>query len=194
MNDLLAQAQKLIAAGVSILPIKLDGTKAPAIPSWKHLQDEIVDEKTLNEWFGNGDRCGLGIIGGSISRNLEILDFDDPETAKAFGELVERDGRTELTGRLPLVRTPADGFHLYFRCQSTVEGNLKLALDGNGDVQIETRGEGGYVVAPGSPPKCHELEKPYELKRGDLGNIPTITADEREFLLNTARSLNGTRI
>jgi len=194
MSDLLAQAQELIAAGVSVLPIKTDGTKGPAIPSWKHLQDEIVDEKTLDGWFGNGDRCGLGIIGGEASRDLEILDFDDPGAAENYGELIRQEGRTELVERLPLVRTPTGGFHLYYRC-STIEGNLKLARKigpdgGPGDILIETRGEGGYVLAPGSPVECHELKKPYELIRGDLADIPTITPEERDFLLNTARSLN----
>jgi hypothetical protein len=34
------------------------------------------------------------------------------------------------------------------------------------------------------------LNKPYQLIRGDLTHIPTITPDERQMLLNTARSFN----
>jgi len=189
MNEILAHASRLTKSGLSVIPIKPDGTKAPDLLTWKPFQGEIADPSTLENWFKNGER-GLAVIGGAVSGNLEILDFDDPERAKDFGKLVEQEGRTGLVERLPLVRTPTGGFHLYYRCQSTVEGNLKLALDCNGDVQIETRAEGGYVLAPGSPVGCHELQKPYELIRGDLADIPTITTDDREFLLTTARSLN----
>jgi len=194
MNEILAHASRLTKSGLSVIPIRPDGTKAPDLLTWKPFQDEIADPSTLENWFESGTN-GLAVIGGAVSGNLEILDFDDPETAKEFGKLVEQEGRTELVKRLPLVRTPTGGVHVYYRCQSTVEGNLKLARKigpggGPGDILIETRGEGGYVLAPGSPAKCHELEKPYELIRGDLGNIPTITADERDFLFNTARSLN----
>ncbi|MEE8161720.1 MAG: YfjI family protein, partial [Acidobacteriota bacterium] len=57
-------------------------------------------------------------------------------------------------------------------------------------VLIETRGEGGYVIAPGSPDGCHPLTKPYERLDGQLTDIPTITGEERELLLNAARALN----
>jgi len=57
-------------------------------------------------------------------------------------------------------------------------------------VLIETRGEGGYVIAPGSPEGCHPLKKPYELLEGNLAEIPSITSEERELLLNAARALN----
>jgi len=193
MNEILAHASRLTQSGLSVIPIKPDGTKAPDLLTWKPFQGEIADSSTLENWFESGTN-GLAVIGGEVSGGLEIIDFDDPETARSFGELIRKAGRNQLVERLPLVGTPTGGFHLYYRCQSKVEGNQKLAQkigpDDKPVVQIETRGEGGYVLAPGSPAKCHELEKPYELKRGDLANIPIITIDEREFLLNTARSLN----
>ena len=68
--------------------------------------------------------------------------------------------------------------------------NQKLAESRDKKTLIETRGEGGYVVAPGSPLACHPLKQPYQLIRGDLTQIPTITPDERQILLNTARSFN----
>jgi hypothetical protein len=91
--------------------------------------------------------------------------------------------------RLPCVLTPKQGWHVYYRCQ-LIEGNQKLAESRERKTLIETRGEGGYVVAPGSPLACHPLKKPYQLIRGDLTQIPTISPDERQILLNTARSFN----
>ena len=75
-----------------------------------------------------------------------------------------------------------------------VEGNLKLArrVDDDGEIKvlIETRGEGGYtIIAPSSGP-VHETGKPWEIVRGDLSTIATITPKERRELLNIARSLD----
>ncbi|CAN0343782.1 unnamed protein product, partial [Ectocarpus sp. 4 AP-2014] len=56
---------------------------------------------------------------------------------------------------------------------------------------IETRGEGGYALAPGSPASCHETGRQYvEFEGPSLTEIPTITPAEREALLMAARSLD----
>src|SRR5262249_52996097 len=74
------------------------------------------------------------------------------------------------------------------------QGNLKLACrpgsEGKPITVIETRGEGGYVLSPSCPPTCHPLKKPYQLLHGDLTKIPTISTDERDMLLKSARSFN----
>lgn len=55
---------------------------------------------------------------------------------------------------------------------------------------IETRGEGGYVVAPGSPPACHKLKRPYLLIQGHYSSIPVLSAEQRGNLLDCARYFN----
>lgn len=57
-------------------------------------------------------------------------------------------------------------------------------------VSLETRGEGGYVVAPGSPDRCHPLNKPYLLIQGDYGAIPQLSREERGQLFLCAREFN----
>ena len=192
MNSLLEQAQRFTASGVSVLPIKSDGSKSPAVSSWKPYQSKIATPEELQGWFQNGH--GIGIIGGEVSGNLEILDFDHPDAFEDWCALVKKLGGDALLKRLVMVQTPSAGFHLYYRCQDGVEGNKKLAQskdsEGKLKVLIETRGEGGYVVAPGSPDGCHPLRKLYKLLQGDLAEIPTITSEERELLLNAARALN----
>src|SRR5262249_30399554 len=93
----------------------------------------------------------------------------------------------------PVVYTPTNGRHVYYRC-ATIAGNQKLAQhpDANGrpKTDVETRGEGGYVLAPSCPLACHPLGKPYVLLDGDLADIPLITPEERAILLNAARSFN----
>lgn len=193
-NIILEEARRLVAANVSIIPIKPNGTKAPALSGWKPYQTRLPDESELNDWFRNGN--GLAIIFGKASENRELLDFDKPELYEPFCELVE-EIVPGLIDRLVLVLTPSEGYHLHYKC-SEIEGNKKLAqteiIGENGKKKvytlIETRGEGGYALIPPSPAACHEDNKPYKLLRGDLANAPEITPYEREVLLTCARSFN----
>ena len=193
--------------GLSSLPVRVDGSKAPAVPSWKQYQTEPADELQLSTWFADWHRHGLGIIGGKVSGNLLILDFEEVQLYYDWLELA----RPILAAagipleRIPLVETPRPGVHFYLRCSKAVAGNEKLALRLATDDElqakptektktlIETRGEGGYVVAPGSPPKCHEAGREYRwLNRGwmDGGDVPEVNGETLETLLNLARSLD----
>jgi len=191
-NPIERVALSLRESGLSVIPIRSDGKKSPAVLSWKPYQSQIATPEELKGWFQNGH--GIGIIGGEVSGSLEILDFDDPDAFREWRGLVERLGGDDLLKRLVFVETPSGGFHLYYRCQDGVEGNQKLAQskdsDGKRKVLIETRGEGGYVIAPGSPEGCHQLRKLYKLLQGNLAEIPTITGEERDLLLNAARALD----
>jgi len=146
----------------------------------------------VKRWSRNG--YGTGIVAGKVSGNLEVIDFDDPAAFELWKRLVGELGGADLLKMLVIVETPTGGFHVYYRCSDGVEGNQKLAQrrgsDGKLRVLIETRGEGGYVIAPGSPRKCHPLRKSYKLLEGDLAKIPTTTSEERELLLSAARALN----
>jgi putative DNA primase/helicase len=175
---------------LSIIPIKRDGSKAPALP-WKSYQSRTPTEAELRAWFEHAG-YGLAVIAGAISGSLEILDFDAADIFPPWADLVE-ELSPGLLYRLPVVQTPTRGRHVYYRC-ATIAGNQKLAQhpDANGrpETDIETRGEGGYVLAPGCPLACHPLGKPYVLLDGDLVDIPTITPEERHLLHQAARTFN----
>ena len=122
-----------------------------------------------------------------------MIDFDDATLYAPWCELVEMQ-YPGLVQRLTVAQTPRPGYHVLYRCES-VEGNQVLArfASDNGQMpkaSIETRGEGGYVLAPGCPPECHETGRTYEWLAGDHTTIPTITPEEREVLLNAARAFN----
>ena len=98
-----------------------------------------------------------------------------------------------------VVETP-NGMHWPYRCES-ITGNQKLASRpeaseqqdskrGSVRVLIETRGEGGYVIAAPSNGAVHPPGKPYRLLRGGPDTITTLTPDERDDLLDLARSFN----
>ena len=182
-------------AGLSVIPIRADGSKAPSVKTWTPFQSRRPNQREIAAWFSNGS-VGIGIVGGRVSGGLEVLDFDDPACVEPWKQTVNRLAPT-LLERLPHVQTPSGGLHIFYRCK-TIEGNQKLAQCNEADpvhkekpTLIETRGEGGYVVAPGSPPECHLTGHPYEHIAGPpLTGIPKISPQKRDVLLTTARMLN----
>ena len=98
---------------------------------------------------------GIAVVGGKVSGGLEIIDFDEPELFEPWQSLVE-EANADLLDNLPIVLTPSGGYHCFYRCRE-IEGNQKLAQrkgeNDHPEVMIETRGEGGYVLIPGCPPR-----------------------------------------
>lgn len=194
-ETILQTAIALLNAGVSVIPIRTNGKKSPAIETWKPFQKSLMTEEQAEQNFNKN--CGLAIVCGAVSGNLEVLDFDAPELFEPWKDLVTLES-PDLIQKLTQVRTPSGGMHVYFRCNK-IDFNKKLAM-GPGkpnkegrhkkQVLIETRGEGGYVLAPPSPVKCHPSNKPYILILGKLENIPHITEQERETLLFSARTFH----
>ena len=68
-------ARAYLSAGLSVVEIKPDGSKAPR-GTWKPLQERSMNPADIGRRFREGD--GVGIIAGAVSGNLEILDFDKP--------------------------------------------------------------------------------------------------------------------
>ena len=189
-TETLAAAQSYLAAGFSLIPIKADGSKAPALAQWKAFQQARPGESQLEGWFGDGTRYGIGLIHGAVSGHSEALDFDQPGLYPRFAGLCHQQGWGDLLDRLTLLETPSGGHHLLYRCTEPVGGNAKLAETADRKTLIETRGEGGYTLAPASPLACHPAGTPYLFLRGGIGAVPTITAAERVALHDMARLFN----
>jgi hypothetical protein len=171
--------------------IRIDGTKAP-IESWERWQDEIPSAADIDAWFGDGKQRGIGMICGAVSGNLEAIDLDDPTLIDDFEQKVNYD-LPNLLNRLVVIQTPRNGRHYLYRVEAEVGGNQKLAMklvDGEVKCRIETRGEGGYTVAPGSPARCHKAGQPYLLVHGHYSNLPVLSVEVHEKLLNCARYFN----
>ena len=205
----LEAARSYHAAGLCLIPIRADGSKAPDVAGWKSYQSQRPSKGQLRAWFGNGTARGIGIVWGGVSGNGEALDFDgagllyDP-----FVGLCRQQGLGDLLDAMPLVETPSGGRHLLYRCREPVSGSQKLAerlleappgtkgarqIGGHWytvETLIETRGEGGYTLAPGSPAACHSEGRPYRFLRGGPDSLPTITGPVRRLLLALAATLN----
>ncbi len=180
---LLETAQSYLNAGLSVLPARrLE--KCPAVKSWKAYQDRLPTAAEVDAWFAN-EHAAVCIVTGKASGNLEIIDFDNGgELFSAWSALVE-ESVPGLLDRLVIEQTPSGGWHVVYRCETEVSGNLKLAQgtrNGKLTTLIETRGNGGLFL-------CAPTAK-YELVQGAFTAIPTFTGDEREALLAAAWQLN----
>ena len=182
------------SAGLSVIPVKTDGSKAPALSSWTAFMVSLASESRIRSWFSKANPPGIGIACGKASSNLELLDFD-AEADRVFAQwkaLVDAE-EPGLVDRLTRIRTAGGGFHVPYRVQGEpVPGSLKLALDParptDDQTLIETRGQGGMFVAPGSPPAVHETRKPYRHLDGPpLLQVATVADAERAVLIRCAR-------
>ena len=176
-------AELYIALDLSVLPIKEN--KRPDMDSWKALQERSLQVSELETYF-KPSVAGIGIVCGKVSGGLEVIDVDtkNDSTGKLAEELfnlLETYLYEETYSSLVVVSTRSGGLHIYYRCD-VIAGNLKLAEKLNKEVLIETRGEGGYVVAP--PTQGYKY-----LKNGAL-SIPKISPQQREIILELCRSFN----
>lgn len=168
-------------AHISVIPVGKD--KKPTV-KWAPLQKQRMSVEEVHANFSNGNR--LGLICGEISENLEVIDFDQPGFFERWAELLADSGHQELYNQLVIQTTPSGGFHAIYRSAAVVQGNQKLAMiyaaDGKPEVAIETRGEGGYIVAFPSAG--------YTMFQGSLSNIATVSPEQREALLHAAKILD----
>jgi hypothetical protein len=188
--SLLQSAQIYKSKGISV--IATDNTKK-SIGAWKQYQSNIATDQELAQMFSHPKVQGIACICGAVSGNLEVIDVDCKYGIK-WENYAEKiiDADPMLYAKLIIVKTRSNGYHIYYRCEY-IEGNQKLASRPATDdelrinpmvkqcVLIETRGEGGYVVAP--PTAGYE---PLQV----INNIPLISIDERDLLISIARSFN----
>jgi hypothetical protein len=197
-------AEGYCQAGLSVVPIKLDGSKRPDLPSWDEYQGRLPTEAELRRWFARAQPPGVGVVCGKVSGGLELLDFDLNADVlfPRWLALVDAE-RPGLAARLCVVRTPRRpaGYHVRYRVANLdVPGNDKLAERHIDDPKtgkrvkatlVETRGEGGQALAPGCPSECHPAGGVYEHIAGPpLTALETVEADDREVLIRCARSLD----
>lgn len=204
--NLVAAATAYVRAGLCALPARI-AQKRPTVPSWKIYQGRLPFQAEIDRWFAGADAVCL--VCGAVSGNLEMLDFDlAGEAFEAWHQAVEA-ANAGLLARLVIEQSPSGGWHVIYRCESPINGNLKLAqkrqtVDGPDEVTIagkayrprqdaagvwhvvltliETRGEGGLFLCAPTPG--------YELFQCGFDKLPVLTEDERKLLLEAAWALN----
>ncbi len=216
--NLLQAAEHYLQAGLCVLPAKR-AEKRPAIGAWKQYRDRAPTDAEVQAWFAN-EHDALCLVCGAVSGHLEAMDFD------CGGELIDRwTAKVEaampgLVAKLVIESTPSSGWHVGYRGQSAVCGNLKLAQRKHlvsGD-QIERDAQGRETVMLYG--KAHAVRTDadgikhailtlietrgegglflcaptpgYELIQGDFRGrgLPILTEAERDVLLQAAWELN----
>jgi hypothetical protein len=145
---LLQIALRLLALGLSVIPVPRprqgvaqglpgDG-KVPAL-AWREYQMRLPAEGEVREWFG-AEPMNLAVITGAIS-GIVVIDADDREAVRWVGR------RLPYT---PWQTQTARGFHLWYRSPDVRVPNRARLETPEGRLAIDVRGDGGYVIAPGS--------------------------------------------
>jgi hypothetical protein len=194
-----------LRAGLCVLPA--DGPqKRPAVPSWKTYQRRLPSEDEVRRWFER--ERPLCLVAGQVSGNLEMIDFDCGGEVFAVWKGRVEQASPGLVEQLVLERSPSGGWHVVYRHDSEIFGNLKLAeravvVPNNQEIElygkkykprkvgdqwevwltlVETRGEGGIFLCDPTPG--------YMLVQGKLESLPVLSEEQRFVLLDAAWSLS----
>lgn len=134
---MLDHALKLAAAGLRVFPIAENAKKPPIVDDFPATA--TTDEQQIRRWWAWRPRANIGIS----TNGMAVIDIDPKRDGLAALAVLEAEN-----GLLPAtmrVRTPSGGLHLYLRADSPVANKVDWPLRG-----IDVRGEGGYVLGPGS--------------------------------------------
>lgn len=120
-------------------PGKPGDGKVPAI-AWREYQTRLPTERELCEWFG-ATPMNIAVVTGAIS-GVVVIDADDREALRwAVEHLPYTPWQTQTSSR---------GFHLYYRHPGVRIPNRARLETGDGRLALDVRGDGGYVIGPGS--------------------------------------------
>jgi len=179
--------ENYINQGLNIIAVN---EQKQAIFPWKIYQTQQITQHEIDNQIADYRCKGIAVICGAVSGNLEVIDIDTKYQTYDLWDALKSKITSELYDKLQIVKTRNNGYHLYYRCEY-IEKNSKLAQrhptpdelkshpQNKTYTIIETRGEGGYVVAP--PSLGYEM-----LQDG----INVITLDERNELMDICRSFN----
>lgn len=112
-TNYIVEAKFMASIGVSVIPVRADGSKLPAI-RWKEYQDRVMTNEEIDHHFFN---CG-GVIAitGKISRLLCIdFDLDKERETDFFWKRFMSKVPDEMKQRMLINRTRSGGFHVWLR-------------------------------------------------------------------------------
>jgi hypothetical protein len=141
-------ARLLLTLGLSVIPVPPprpgvphgqpgDG-KTPAI-AWRIYQEHPPLEADIIRWFG-GDLMNLAVLTGAGS-GVVVVDADASDALRWC---------TQHLPYTPWQTQTARGFHLWYGHPGVPVRNRARIETRDGRLAIDVRGDGGYVIAPGS--------------------------------------------
>ena len=132
---------------------------------WADWQKHVPTHGQIEEWLLKYPGCNFAIVTG---KEINVIDADD----EAAVEFV----RNNLT-RTPWVVKTGKGAHFYYQ----VGHHLPIKNSADEGAKLDTRGFGGYVVAPGS---IHPSGRQYTLEVDpawpvdSVADLPMLSADD----------------
>lgn len=138
----LDQALALWRRGLSVIPVpRADGRrydgKVPAI-AWREYQDRLATEDEIRGWFTSDQN--IAVITGAVS-GVVAVDCDALDALRRWTRHRPYTPWQVQTGR---------GWHLYYAHPGVRVPNRARLETRDGRLAIDVRGDGGYVIAPGS--------------------------------------------
>ena len=211
-NDLKQKAKEYLKLQLSVIPTKEDKRPTIAWATYQSQrieEKEVESVFTGASIRGLGIVCGA--VSGNLEVIDVDCKYDSTgslweELCSTIKSILP-----DLYKSLVVAQTKNNGYHIYYRCNS-IESSVKLAcrpttLDEKAEtvekeikngvsedvainraksdkvrVLIETRGEGGYIIAPPT--------LGYKYIQGEPSTIPIISVEERASLFRIARSFN----
>lgn len=198
LSSIWNQVEALLSQNISIIPVRdksdQKGVAKTPYQGWKNYQTSIISKEDLWQQMEKHNTAAIATICGKVSGNLEVIDIDIKNKLGVDAELFKllSDFYPELLKRLRIHKTPSGGFHILYRVDRPIEGNQKLAGRAATEDELrekpktkvyyylETRGEGGYVVAP--PSLGYSVHQ--------FVDIPLITFEERCAIIQLCKSLS----
>lgn len=117
--------------------------KHPIGPAAPHgHRDATTNPQQITDWWTRWPDANIAIALGPS--HLFVLDVDGPDGAHALQDLEDSYEPLNATLTADTGRAEGSGVHRYYRQPDEPISNRKLA------VKLETRGDGGYVIAPPS--------------------------------------------
>lgn len=136
-NPALDAARYIASLGGRIFPLP-PGKKAPPPTGWQRIATS--DPEQITAWLKNGGNYGVATGNGWV-----VLDIDVKDGIDGFAALRKLEGENESLPATMTVSTPSGGEHRYFRTSRLIKNSAKTLAP-----NLDVRGEGGYVVGPGS--------------------------------------------
>jgi hypothetical protein len=145
-------AQHYTRMGISVIPCV---GKRPTV-RWEVYQARRATMSEIYWWQDRGLLKNIGVVCGSVSRNLVVIDLDGLNAVSTYVDTFP-----QLAETFSVKTGSGAGMHFYYRLDELPQNMRAMNISGGGNIEI--RASGCYVIAP---PSIHpDTALPYAVQR-----------------------------